>query len=63
MNNMMKRRKHRLSVNVPQDDKELYVAAARRLGVTVSSFAGLLMTIGYSQVLENPEIIAKVMTE
>jgi hypothetical protein len=59
----MKRRKHRLSVNVPQDDKELYVVAARRLGVTVSSFAGLLMAIGYNQVLENPEIIAKVMTE
>ena len=60
---MTKSRKRRLSVNVPENNKELYVAAARRLGVTVSSFAGLLMAIGYSQVLENPEIITKVMTE
>jgi hypothetical protein len=51
----------RISVNVPEEDRDKYVTSAGRLNVAVSSFAGLLMAVGYEQIMNNPELLMKVI--
>ena len=59
----MNRKDKRISINFPSDIADRYIESANRLNLPVSSFAGLLIAIGYNHLLENPEIIAKVMQE
>lgn len=51
----------RIAVTVPEENRVLFETAAKRLNISLSSFAGLLMSIGYRQILDNPEILTKVM--
>jgi len=57
----MMRKEKRIAVNFPSEIADRYIESANKLNLPVSSFAGLLMAIGYNHLLENPEIIAKVM--
>ena len=59
----MNRKEKRIAVNFPPDVADRYIKSASKLNLPVSSFAGLLMSIGYDHLLENPEILTKVMQE
>jgi len=57
------RKERRIAINFPPEVADRYIDSANRLNLPVSSFAGLLMSIGYDHLLENPEIFTKVMQE
>jgi hypothetical protein len=57
----MNRKDKRIAINFPTEVADRYIISANRLNLPVSSFAGLLMAIGYDHLLENPEILTKAM--
>ena len=58
---MSKNRTRRLAVNVYPESGDRYTSTAQKMNMSVSAFVGFLAEVGYRQLMENPEIITKVM--
>lgn len=58
-----KRGECRLYANILVEDRETYMHAADRLGVSGASFVGLLARLGYERLLNEPEILGRVIIE
>lgn len=55
--------RQRVAVSLPDENRDLFAAAAKKANMSMSAFVGLMAAIGYSQILDNPELFAKAVIE
>ena len=60
---LSKRGECRHYVNIFVEDREKYIEAANKLGVSGASFIGLLARLGYERLLEDPEALGRGVIE